>query len=249
MGQLKTTPLVCFDVETTGLDVDKDRIIEIAIVRFTLDEVLSSYESLINPNCAIPADATAIHRITESMVANQPTMVQLLPQILPLLEDQILVGHGIQFDIAMVANAADRAGVPCRLRSAPFIDTLRLARIYGESPNNTLEMLRQHFQIPANQAHRALSDAMVNIEVFRHLVRKYQTVEQVLHVLSKPVEMRTMPLGKYKGRLMREIPVDYLRWAVKQNFDQDLLYSLQRELGRRREGNLFTQSSNPFANL
>jgi DNA polymerase-3 subunit epsilon len=246
---LKTTPLVCFDVETTGLDMDRDRIVEIAIVHFTLEEVLTSFESLVNPNCAIPAEATAIHHITETMVVNQPTMTQLLPKIMPLLENQVFVGHGISFDVEMVCKASERAGIPCNLRTAPFLDTLRLARLYGESPNNTLETLRAHFQIPANQAHRAMSDVMVNIEVFRHLVRRYQTVEQVFQALSKPIEMKLMPLGKHKGRPMRDLPIDYLRWAVRQSFDQDLLYSLQRELGRRKEGNLFTQASNPFKNI
>jgi DNA polymerase-3 subunit epsilon len=58
-----------------------------------------------------------------------------------------------------------------------------------------------------------------------------------------------MPLGKHKGRPMKEIPLQYLQWIVHKGFDQDLLYSIRTELSRRKKGNLFSQSSNPFSNL
>jgi len=58
-----------------------------------------------------------------------------------------------------------------------------------------------------------------------------------------------MPLGKHKGRIFSEIPVEYLRWAVNQNFDQDLMFSLKTELKKRNKGSHFGQASNPFANL
>jgi DNA polymerase III subunit epsilon len=246
---LSTTPLICFDVETTGLDVENDRIIEVAIVRFTMDQMLHGFESLVDPRRPIPHEATAIHHITDQMVQGKPTIEALLPELIRLLEGHILVGHGIPFDIEMICRAADRAGIPCNLRSAPTFDTLRLARLYAQSPDNALETLRRHFQVVERQAHRAMSDVEVNIEVFRHLVRRYKTVEQVHEALSRPIEMRTMPLGKHKGRAMRDIPLDYLRWAARQSFDQDLLYSLQRELQRRTQGGLFSQAGNPFSAL
>jgi DNA polymerase III subunit epsilon len=246
---LKTTSLVCFDVETTGLDLDMARLVEVAVVRFTLEQNQTSFESLIDPGCPIPVDSSAIHRITDEMVQGKPRIEQLLPELIKMLEGQILVGHGIGFDIEMIQRAADRARIPCQLRTNPTIDTLRLARLYGQSPDNALETLRRHFGVLERQAHRAMGDVEVNIDVFRHLVRRYQTVEQVMDALSRPIEMRIMPLGKHKGRPMREIPVDYLRWAVKQDFDIDLRTSLQRELQRRSQGGLFSQATNPFSDF
>ncbi len=61
--------------------------------------------------------------------------------------------------------------------------------------------------------------------------------------------MATMPLGKHKGRPFKEIPLQYLQWIVNKDFDQDLLYSVRTELKKRKKGNLFNQSSNPFLNL
>ena len=68
-------------------------------------------------------------------------------------------------------------------------------------------------------------------------------------MLEKPILLKAMPLGKHKGRLMKEIPVEYLRWAVNKDFDQDLLFSIRTELKRRKSGNQFSQSSNPFSTL
>ena len=61
--------------------------------------------------------------------------------------------------------------------------------------------------------------------------------------------MKTMPLGKHKGRRFDEVPVEYLLWAEKKDFDQDLLYSIRLELRNRKKGGGFEQSANPFAGL
>jgi DNA polymerase-3 subunit epsilon len=130
-----------------------------------------------------------------------------------------------------------------------FLDTLRMARLYGESPINSLEGLRKHFNIPLEGAHRAMSDVIVNIEVFRYLARRYKSTKQLFDALSRPILMHTMPLGKHKGRPFKEIPLQYLQYMSYKDFDQDLLFSIRAELKRRKLGNQFGQASSPFANL
>ena len=90
---------------------------------------------------------------------------------------------------------------------------------------------------------------IVNIEVFKFLTKNYQTTEQVFKALEKPIKLRAMPLGKHKGRRFEEIPVEYLLWAERKDFDQDLLFSIRSELRNRKRGGGFEQSGNPFANL
>lgn len=249
MAQLNKQQFVCIDCETTGLDPKQDRIIEVAVARFTLDEVFENIEHLIDPECLIPESSIAIHHITQEMVAGKPKIQAVLPHLLEMIGKHIIVGHGVGFDMEILASAADRAGIPCSLRNNTYIDTLRMARFYGESPTNSLEQLRRHFNIELEGAHRAMSDVIVNIEVFRFLAKQYKSVDQLFEVLSRPILMKTMPLGKHKGRLMKEIPVEYLQWAANKDFDRDLLFSIRSELKRRRKGNLFSQAANPFGDL
>ncbi len=249
MGLINKDIFVCLDCETTGLETDNDRIIEIALVRFTFEEILETYETLIDPQMPIPEASTAIHHITDSMVKGKPKIIEILPKVFEFVGRSIIVGHGITNDIAFLCAAAKQHNMPCKLASHPYLDTLRMARLYGESPINSLEKLRQHFNIPEEGAHRAMNDVVVNIEVFKYLSKRFKTTEQVVNRLKSPIQLKTMPLGKHKGRTFPEIPVEYLRWAVNQNFDQDLMFSLKVELKKRNKGANFNQSSNPFANL
>lgn len=249
MGQLDKEIFVCIDCETTGLDPQKDSVIEVAVATFTINEVLEQYESLIDPLCVIPESSIAIHNITPDMVAGKPTLDKLIPNILALTKRHIIVGHGVGFDVECIALGADRAGIPHTLRQNRTMDTLRMARLYGESPTNSLQQLRKHFNIEFEGAHRAMNDVVVNMEVFKFLAKRYKTVEQLLDVLSRPIQLKCMPLGPHKGRPLKEVPIDYLRWAAYKDFDQDLLFSIRSEIKKRKQGGLFSQASNPFSGL
>lgn len=249
MSSMEEQQFVCLDCETTGLNPKEDRVIEIACVVFTLDKKLDEFETLIDPLREIPETSIAIHHITQKMVAGKPRIEEVLPKVLDFVGSHIIVGHGIQFDIEAISHSCDRAGISRNLRNNPFIDTLRMARLYGESPINSLEHLRKHFNIEAEIAHRAMSDVVVNIEVFKQLFKGYSNLKQLNKILAKPILLKEMPLGKHKGRPFKDIPVQYLRWAAHQDFDQDLLFSIRSELKRRKQGNLFSQASNPFQDL
>jgi DNA polymerase-3 subunit epsilon len=249
MRDLNKEIFVCVDCEMTGLDSNVDKVIEVAVIKFTLDEILEQYESLIDPGMTIPESSIKIHHITDDMVVGKPKLEEVAPQIIKIMGSYPVVGHGIKYDVELIAKGAESGGFQNKIRSNPMIDTLRLARLYGESPINSLEMLRKHFNVPEEGAHRAMSDVIVNREVFRHLSKKFSSLKEILGALSKPILMKTMPLGKHKGRLIKEIPIEYLIWASHKDFDEDLIFSLRHEIKRRKKGGLFTQASNPFSNL
>ncbi|MDF2549217.1 MAG: dnaQ3 [Chlamydiales bacterium] len=249
MGLIEKEVFVCLDCETTGLDPKEDRIIEIAAVQFTFSTVQSEFESLVDPERPISEASIAIHHITDDMVQGKPKIEDVLPELLRLVGRYPIVGHGIGFDIDIIAQSCERAKIPCNIKNNPSVDTLRMARLYGESPVNSLEQLRQHFNIEPQGAHRAMNDVVVNIEVFKYLSTKFKTLKQLQERLQSPIALRAMPLGKHKGRPFKEIPYEYLMWASRQNFDQDLLFSLRQELKKRKKGNLFSQSANPFSEL
>lgn len=249
MGLIHQDIFVCIDCESTGLDPEKDRIIEIAVARFTFDQILQQFESLIDPECDIPQVSQEIHKISKEMLEGKPKIAQVLPDLLKMINGHILIGHGIGFDIALIAAEAKRGQIPTTIQNQRYLDTLRMARLYGESPVNSLERLRQHFNIEPEGAHRAMSDVTVNIEVFKYLAKPYQTTEQLFKTLEKPIKLKTMPLGKHKGRRFDEIPIEYLLWAERKDFDQDLLFSIRSELRNRKRGGGFEQSASPFADL
>ncbi len=249
MTKLEKCEFVCVDVEATGLDPEQDRVVEVACVTFTLEGIQDEFETLINPMRDIPQSSIDIHNITSDMVIDKPTMNIILPKLLQQIGKRVIIGHSIGFDIDMIRKEAERNQISHSIQNNISIDTLRLARLYGEAPSNSLDVLRQHFQIEAEGAHRAKSDVIVNIQVFQRLIQKFKTLEEIQAALAKPILMKTMPLGKHRGRPFKDLPLDYLLWASRQSFDQDLSYSLKHEVQKRKRGGGFSQVTNPFQGL
>ena len=179
MGLVSKDKFVCFDCEATGLDPEKDRIIEIAAATFTYDGIIESKENLINPGIYIPQHTIEIHHITDAMVQKKPSMDKKIVEYLNFIRSHIVVGHGILFDLMLLNAEAKRCGIGTDLMNQTYIDTLRLARLYGESPTNSLETLRKHFNILAHGAHRAMNDVIVNIEVFFQLSKNLKRLNKL----------------------------------------------------------------------
>src|SRR5689334_4094007 len=106
MGLIQQDSFICLDCETTGLDPEKDQIIEIALIRFNFAGQIDSYETLIDPKMPIPEASTAIHHITDGMVQNKPKIAEILSSILSFIGKDLIIGHGISTDIAFLVNAA-----------------------------------------------------------------------------------------------------------------------------------------------
>jgi len=249
MKTLEKETFICLDCETTGLDKEKDQIIEVAYALFSFSEIKESYETLIDPECEIPAASQAIHNISQCMVKGKPKIKGVLPSLLEVIGNHIVIGHGILFDLALIAREAKKLSLPIPKPFFSYIDTLRMARLYGESPINSLEKLRQHFNLPSYGTHRAMSDVLMNIDVFKKLAAPYKSSQDIMKILRKPIRLKTMPLGKHKGRSFQEIPMEYLQWALRKDFDEDLSYSIRSEVKARKKGNSFQQASNPFSSL
>lgn len=238
---------ICLDCEATGLDVTKDEIVEIAVVKFDFNGHIQALESLIDPKMEIPQDSIEVHHITNEMVKGKPYIEDILPEAFKIIGNHTVVGHNIGYDISLIMESAKKRNIPCPISHENSIDTLRLARLYAESPTNSLETLRKHFNIEEEGAHRAMNDVIVNIKVFKYLSKGFLSKKMMMDRLKEPIQMRLMPLGKHKGLPFREVPIEYLHWASTQDFDQDLLYSINCERKRRRNKKSF--SHNPFADL
>ncbi|WP_157952655.1 putative quorum-sensing-regulated virulence factor [Candidatus Similichlamydia epinepheli] len=233
MRPIDQVTFVCIDCETTGLDLTRDRIIEIGIAIFQGETVIDEYTTLLNPLIPIPDSSSKIHSIKDEMLQNKPLFKEIAPHIVSLLNRGPIIGHQVSFDLSIIQKEMKIIGMDWTIQH-PSIDTLRLARAYGKCPFLSLEGLCSHFYIPIEKHHRAMNDVRSTITLFRKLTASFPCLQTIQNLLEKPIEMETMPLGEYRGLSIKQIPLSYLKWAIKKKFDLDLHYSLSKELQRRR---------------
>lgn len=147
---------VAFDVETTGLSPEEDRIIEIAAVRVVDDQIVDRFQQLVDPGMVIPPEASAINGITDDMVKDCPMIERVLPAFLDFMGSDFLAAHNARFDLGFVGAACNRYRY--QLPNAAF-DTMDLARYWPAAPNKKLITLARVAGIAKTQEHRALGDA------------------------------------------------------------------------------------------
>lgn len=209
---------IYYDTETTGIRMEKERIIELAAYD-PIEE--RTFCQLIQPGIPIPAEATAIHHITNEMVATASPFEIVAREFLAFCpENTVLIAHNNDaFDKPFMEAEFKRSSVA--FPSFAFIDTLKWARKYrNDLPRHTLQFLREVYGFPANQAHRALDDVIVLHQVFTAMIDDL-TMEQVIELLTKPQVLTRMPFGKHQGKLLSEVPKSYVTWlATSGAFDK-----------------------------
>jgi ATP-dependent DNA helicase DinG len=165
---------VVVDVETTGLDPDRDAIIEVAAVSLQNGAVIDEFSSLVQPHQEIPPYITQMTGITDEMVADAPTMYALRARLKRILGDHILVGHNVGFDLGFLR--AERLGI-----GQHRLDTVTLASILlPDAGRYNLEALVYQLQLPGNdsrQDHRALADARQTAALFQTLQERAVQLE------------------------------------------------------------------------
>lgn len=221
---------IFYDTETTGVNPQKDRIIEIA----AFDPVQQrTFEKLVNPGISIPADASAIHGITNEMVANSPSFAHVANEFVEFCAgDVILIAHNNDgFDMHFLRQEFERHQVI--LPSWPFLDSLKWARRYrADLPRHSLQSLREVYGIPPNNAHRALDDVVVLHQLFSMMTDDL-SMEQVMELMKRQREISHMPFGKHQGKPLKELPRDYVKWlegsgALDKADNKDLRAALQK---------------------
>jgi DNA polymerase-3 subunit alpha (Gram-positive type) len=169
---------IAFDLETTGLSPDFNRIVEVGAIRLLADGTeLDRMEQLVDPRCAIPTDVTKIHGITDKMVRGEPPIEDVLPEFLEFLgfPETILLAHNASFDVGFLTAAFSR----CKaiLPEHPVVDTLALSRwTLPRLRNHRLETVARHLHITDSTEHRALGDAFVVQSVFLKLLAQVPTI-------------------------------------------------------------------------
>jgi len=171
------TPLVdvtfcVIDLETTGGRPAADRITEIGAVKVRGGECLGTFQTMVNPGCAIPPTITVLTGITESMVMRAPRIETVLGSLTDFVGEAVIVGHNVRFDVGFLAAAFERDGREPFIN--PTVDTVALARrlVRDEVRNCKLGTLAEHFGLAHRPSHRALDDAWATADLLHLLMER-----------------------------------------------------------------------------
>ncbi|WP_167577451.1 ATP-dependent DNA helicase DinG [Ammoniphilus sp. YIM 78166] len=197
------------DFETTGNKAkDGDQIIQIGAVLMEDGDIISQFSSLVNPGIPIPTFIQQLTQIDDEMVKDAPTIDEILPQMLPLLDGAVFVGHNVYFDLGFLQQAlAEHGYLPF---SGPTIDTVELSRLL--LPNQTgykLTDLALELDVEHDTPHQADSDALATAQILQSLLEKLNRlpymVLQHLTELTKGFASDISDLIKYveQKRLMQ----------------------------------------------
>lgn len=230
-------PLVFFDLETTGININKDRIIEISILKVSPNGDEDSKTRRINPGMPIPPESTLIHGITDDDVKDCPTFKEIAKSLAALIEGCDLAGfNSNRFDIPLLAEEFLRADVEIDLNKRKFID---VQTIFHKMEQRTLSAAYKFYcNKELENAHSAEHDTKATYEVLKAQLDRYPELENNIKFLSEYSSFtnnvdfagrmiyndkgeEVINFGKYKGRLVSEVlntDPSYYAWIMNGDF-------------------------------
>lgn len=209
-----TRPLIVFDLETTGVHVGSDRIIQICLLKILPDqsELIKNY--LINPEMSIPEESTAIHGITNEDVKDKPMFKQIAGDLLSFIGNSDLAGYNSnKFDVPLLVEEFLRVDIDFDVKSRNLID---VQNIFHKMEQRTLKAAYKFYcSAELKSAHDAEADARATFEILKAQIKKYENTEFTDHngVVSKPVvnkmdELASFSLSFPKTDLVGHIGID-----------------------------------------
>ena len=235
-------PLAVFDIESTGVNAEHDRIVEIAVLKVFPDGTSRSNVRRVNPEMPIPPSATAVHGISDADVAGCPPFAEIAPKLADYLSDCDLGGYNlVNFDVPMLENEFRRAGVPFSMAGRKIVDVYNIfCKLYPRTLGAAYEFfcgkkledahsadadtlatwevllgqLARHAELPRNVAELAAFSSMSDPDaVDRQRRFKWRDGEVIVN------------FGKNAGRTLRDIAEHdpgFLRWIVRSDFPEDV---------------------------
>jgi DNA polymerase III subunit epsilon len=231
-----TKPLAIIDLETTGMNLGTDRIVEIAIVKIHPDQKKIVKRKLINPEMPISVNSAEVHGITNDMVKDAPTFRQVANEIKQFIENADLAGYNSnRFDVPMLAEEFLRVGLEFDFKSRRLLD---VQKIFHMMEQRTLSAAyRFYCNQQLEDAHSAEADALATWEVLQAQIDRYpqlgETVESILKCIGEENHVdfarrmifdngvEVFNFGKHKGRPVAEVlkaEPQYYDWMMKGDF-------------------------------
>ncbi|MCX7948201.1 MAG: 3'-5' exonuclease [candidate division WOR-3 bacterium] len=160
---------IVLDIETTGTNPKKDRIIEIAIIELNDFKIVNEFSTLIRTDKAISQKAYTIHGISEKMLVDAPTFIEISDLVREKLKDSILIGYRcLSFDLRFINYELFRSG-----KMPVFPSTFDLSKLNGYFNSRSLYQIAKKLNIASNVVHRAMPDARITLKIVRWLVERF----------------------------------------------------------------------------
>ena len=234
-------PIIFFDLETTGTNITNDRIVEITVLKVEPgDTDPKPYTRRVNPGIHIPEEATAVHHITDSDVADAPKFAEIASGIAKYFEGCDIAGfNSTRFDVPMLDEEFQRAGINFDFSKSRFID---VQNIFHKKEQRTLiAAYRFYCDKDLEQAHSSDADTMATYEVLKAQLDRYPDLTNDIDALADFSAMNrnvdfmgrlvyddnnreVINFGKYKGKIAEEVlsrePV-YYDWIMKGDFSKN----------------------------
>jgi len=230
-------PICFFDLETTGTNVAKDRIVEISILKIHPNGNKECRTWLVNPEMEIPPQVIAVHGITNEKVSNEPTFKQLSKEIYAMIRDSDLAGfNSDRFDIPLLAEEMLRADVDFDMKNMVSVD---VQTIFHKMEKRTLGAAYQFYcNKSLEDAHSAEADTLATYEVLLSQLERYPELENNIKKLSEFTTRKqsldfagfigvnedgepTFAFGKHKGKTVDEVmekEPGYFGWILNADF-------------------------------
>lgn len=233
-----TRPIVFFDLETTGVNIAKDRIVEISIFKVFPNGNKEAKTWLVNPTIPIPKETTAVHGIDDAKVANEPTFKELAHEIKKIMEGSDLAGYNSnRFDIPLLAEEFLRAEIDFDMKKHKAVD---VQNIFHKLEQRTLSAAYKFYcDKDLENAHSAEADTMATYEILTAQLDRYKELENNIDFLSefstrgRPFadmagfivfnedNIECFSFGKYKGQSVEsvlETNPGYFSWIHQADF-------------------------------
>ncbi len=250
MLQLKR-PIVFIDLETTGVSLSTDRIVEIAMVKLTPEGNRQVKRKLINPEISIPKESSDIHGITDDMVKDAPTFRQAANEIKMFMENCDLGGYNSnRFDIPILMEEFLRAGMNVDLSTRKMVDVQHI--FYTMEPRTLSAAYKFFCEKELEDAHSAEADVNATIDVLMAQLKRYEklgnTVDSILGVIGEEkivdyarrfsfneAGKEIFNFGKHKGRAVADVlkaEPQYYDWMMRGDFPLHTKQKLTEILNR-----------------
>jgi DNA polymerase-3 subunit epsilon len=231
-------PIAFIDLETTGINLGTDRIIEIAIVKILTDKTQSIKRKLLNPGIPIPPQSTEVHGITDEMVKDAPSFRQVAHELKQMMDGCDLAGYNSnRFDIPMLMEEFLRAGVDFDMKNRKMLDVQNI--FHKMEPRTLGAAYRFYCNKNLDGAHSAEVDASATYEILEAQLEKYtelgNNIDTILKVIGEDQVVdfarrfvmdngtEVFNFGKFKGRAVADVlkaEPQYYDWMMKGDFPQ-----------------------------